>query len=161
MTNKIAISLLAIFMLSVSCTQDEVQESQPVQPQPVPLCTYTFDGEEFDVYTVRFSENDNTIMFSFSPLQPEEEQTTYAVVGISRHFLGKEIDVRERYHNDEYYFTYEDPVCYYSQYWQLDGGTIKIADIGNGQYFVHVDVILPDGKSFTLEYDETPDVRVR
>ncbi|MBR5834428.1 MAG: hypothetical protein IKY48_07630, partial [Bacteroidales bacterium] len=97
--------------------------------------------------------DDAQIYFKLSPIADPEPQTTYAVVGINAALEGVEIDVARAWHNDDYYFIYEDPVMYYSQYRKLTSGTIFIKRHGDlpEDYQVLADIVLPDGKKFHFE----------
>ena len=64
----------------------------------------------------------------------------------------EEIDVDKAWHNDDYYFIYEDPIMYYSQYRHLQSGKIMVKSLGEGNFQVRVDIVLPDGKTFRFEY---------
>ena len=62
---------------------------------------------------------------------------------------------RRYWSNDDYYFIYETPIMYYSQYRSLQSGTIMIRRVpGEDQYEVFADVVLPDGKNFKFECDK-------
>jgi hypothetical protein len=63
-----------------------------------------------------------------------------------------EIDVEMAWHNDDYYFIYEDPLMYYSQYRHLQSGAIMIEKNAEGGYTVLADIVLPDGKTFKFEH---------
>ena len=127
-----------------------VEDQQPeVEP---PICTYEYDGKEYPVYSIVFAADDSQIMVKISPFKEDRTQTTYAVIGINSALAGVEVDVDMAWHNDDYYFVYEDPVMCYSQYRHLSSGTIMIEKTGDGAYRVVADVVLPDGKTFKFEY---------
>jgi hypothetical protein len=56
------------------------------------------------------------------------------------------------WHNDDYYFIYEDPLMYYSQYRHLQSGVIMVEKKDDGTYKVLADIVLPDGKTFKFEH---------
>ena len=118
----------------------------------LPICTYEYDGKECPVYSVVFSADESQIFVKISPFKDDQPQTTYAVIGINSALAGVEIDVAKAWHNDDYYFIYEDPVMYYSQYRHLVSGAIMIQKSGEDVYRVVADVVLPDGKMFKFEY---------
>ena len=93
-------------------------------------------------------EDDTQLFVKISPFRDDEKQTTYAVIGINVALEGTDIDVAKAWHNDDYYFIYEDPIMYYSQYRHLQSGTIMIRREANGTFRVFADVVLPDGKVF-------------
>lgn len=150
---KIAV-LLALFA-AVSCErQQAVMPEVPETPETKePLGSYIYDGKEFPVYSTSCINDGSQIFFKISPIEEAGSQTTYALVGVNASLEGVEIDVAKAWHNDDYYFIYEDPVMYYSQYRQLASGTIFIKCNGEASedYEVKVDVVLPDGKGFSFE----------
>ena len=74
---------------------------------------------------------------------------TYAIIGVHTALLGERLDVERRFHNDDYIFVYEDPVCYYSNYRPLQSGTIMMSRSADGKMVdVEADVILYDGTPF-------------
>lgn len=145
------IILMAICLAAaVACRKQPVPEE--IIPAVEPLATYYYDGVEYPVHTAVYAENDNSLMVRISPMKPYEDQTTYAVIGIHASLEGEEIDVERAWHNDDYYFIYEDPVKYYSQFRPLNEGTIRIEKAPQG-FEITVDVILPDGVEFQFEYE--------
>ena len=134
--------------------QGQEPPQQEEQQQPVvesPICTYEYDGKEYPVYSVVWSADESQIMVKISPFKEDQPQTTYAVIGINASLLGREIDVEMAWHNDDYYFIYEDPLMYYSQYRHLQSGVIMVEN-ADGTYKVLADIVLPDGKIFKFEY---------
>ena len=91
-------------------------------------------------------------MFSFTPLPPHVEMTTYAAFGIRLYWLNKEVNIHDVYHNDDYIFVYEDPVRYYSQYRRLTDGTFHVKQNSESNFTVKLDLILPDGIPFKMDY---------
>ena len=130
---------------------DDQQDDQQTVEQL--LGTYKYDGKEYPVYSLAVSADESQIIVKISPFKEGENQTTYAVVGINSALQGTVIDVEKAWHNDDYYFIYEDPLVYYSQYRQLQSGTIMIKAVGKSVE-VKADLILPDGKKFAFEYIE-------
>ena len=100
-----------------------------------------------------YAYNGNSIMIRVSPLKDLKKQTTYAIIGINSSLEGKEINVGNAWHNDDYYFRYEDPVRYYSEYRKLHSGSIFIQRKGMSEntFDIKADLILPDGTDFSLE----------
>lgn len=130
---------------------DDPQVEVPDQKEA--LGSFTYDGKDIPVYSISATADESQIFFKISPIEDVDRQTTYAIVGINAALEGTEIDVADAWHNDDYYFIYEDPVMYYSQYRKLMSGTIFIKRNGNRpvDYEVYVDVVLPDGKKFHFE----------
>ena len=135
---------------AVACNKQPIPEEGI--PATEPIATYFYDGEEYPVHTAVYAENAASIMVRISPMMPEEDQTTYAVIGIHASLEGNEIDVDRAWNNDDYYFIYEDPVKYYSQYRKLQEGTISISRVGD-TFEVTADIVLPDGVTFQFEYE--------
>lgn len=141
--------LLACEKPEDSHTQDTTEQEQEGQR----IGTYKYDGKEYPVYSLSVSADESQIFVRISPFKEGEKQTTYAILGINASLKGTLIDVENAWHNDDYYFVYEDPVVYYSQYRQLQSGTMMIRKVGESVE-VKADLILPDGKKFTFEYKE-------
>lgn len=132
---------------------DKPQEEVPA-PAPVPIASYTYDGREYPVHTALYSDDGNIILMTISPLQPGERMSTYAFIGINAALEGHEIDIKTAWSNDDYYFRYEDPIKYYSEYRELREGTICMKRLGGSEdtFDIKVDVTLPDGVDFRFEY---------
>lgn len=132
----------------IACSTDDGNggESYPV------LGTYEFNGDEYEIISTRHSNDGTYLMFSFTPLPPYAEMTTYAAFGIRLYWLDKEVDIHEVDHNDDYIFVYEDPIRYYSQYRRLADGTFFVGHNGDDNYTLRLDVTLPDGIPFRMDY---------
>jgi hypothetical protein len=152
------ISVLAILITSCQKPEDQNQHQPDPEPQekpvPKPIGTYKYDGKEYPVYTALYSHDSSNILIIVSPLQSAETLTTYAMIGINASHEGKVIDIETSWHNDDYYFRYEDPIKYYSEFRKLTSGTILIKRHGNNAdtFDVKADVTLPDGVEFSFEY---------
>lgn len=155
------VAAIAVILATVACTKPEAaqqggteQEEQPGQETPAAeqLGSYIYNGKEYPVHSIAYAENAISLMVRISPKGPEEDLTTYAVIGIASALDGETIDVDRQWHNDDYYFIYEDPVKYYSQYRKLKSGTIRIAKSGNN-FRISADVVLPDDADFKFEYE--------
>lgn len=149
---------LAILMtiLSLACCQKQENENNlPEENGPEPIGTYIYNSKEYPVFTAVGSADENTITVVISPLQPDEDISTYALIGINSTLEGQVIDVENAWNNDDYYFRYEDPVKYYSEYRKLQSGTIYIKRTGNSQevYDIKADIKLPDGTDFKFEFN--------
>ena len=148
-------ALLALYACEKPETPQVQDPPQQEEQQPVvepPICTYEYDGKEYPVYSVAFTADETQIFVKISPFKEDRPQTTYAVIGINASLEGIEIDVDKAWHNDDYYFIYEDPLMYYSQYRQLQSGKIMLKSLGEGDFQILADVVLPDGKTFRFEY---------
>jgi hypothetical protein len=146
-------ALIALYACEKPETPQVPDPPQQEEPQPVepPICTYEYDGKEYPVYSVVWSADESQIMVKISPFKEDQPQTTYAVIGINSALAGVEIDVDMAWHNDDYYFIYEDPLMYYSQYRHLQSGVIVVDKNTDGTYKVTADIVLPDGKTFKFK----------
>jgi hypothetical protein len=151
---NILLAAAIAFIAAVGCEKPEtpvVDDPQVEVPeQKEALGYFNYDGKDIPVYSISATADESQIFFKISPIEDVDRQTTYAIVGINAALEGAEIDVENAWYNDDYYFIYEDPVMYYSQYRKLTSGTIYIKRNGDGpeDYEVYVDVVLPDGKKF-------------
>ena len=153
-TFKYLITALSALIVLLACEKPEDSQTQdPPQQEEQKIGTYKYDGKEYPVYSMSVSADESQIFVRISPFKEGEKQTTYAVLGVNTSLQGTVIDVENAWHNDDYYFVYEDPVMYYSQYRQLQSGTMMIRKVGESVE-VKADLILPDGKKFNFEYKE-------
>lgn len=153
---KYLITALSALTVLLACEKPEdshTQDTTVQEQEEQRIGTYKYDGKEYPVYSLSVSADESQIFVRISPFKEGEKQTTYAILGINASLKGTLIDVENAWHNDDYYFVYEDPVVYYSQYRQLQSGTMMIRKVGESVE-VKADLILPDGKKFTFEYKE-------
>lgn len=152
---KIGIMLLVL----TSCQReivppDKTEDDENITiSRPDSLGYMMLDSTEYTIVKSYYSEENGRLDFVFSP-DTTQTLSTYLYLSIKKDLVGMEIDVTRYYHNDDYYFNYEDPFVLYSRYWSLKGGTIKIAkSTSDADYFtIEVDVLLPDGKPFKMKY---------
>lgn len=152
-----AFCLLCLAGGAVACSEDK-DEPIPVNPAKV-LGTYTFNDTNYEVLLAKYAENEDSYTFIFSPLDGTTSVSTYVAIGVKKYFDGKEFNVVDVFHNDEYSFIYEDPIYFYSEYRKLQGGTMYVKRNGAGDNFtIKVDVVLADGKVFKIDFkgDLTP-----
>ena len=145
-----------VLLILSGCEKNRIQDSpqQDDLPAEDPICTYIYDDEEYPVYSITSVDNGSQIVVKISPIKEPDDQTTYAVVGINSSLEGKSIDVGRAWSNDDYYFIYETPVMYYSQYRSLQSGEIMIRRLSDdAEYEIIADIVLPDGKNFKFEYE--------
>ena len=153
-TFKYLITALSALIVLLACEKPEDSQTQdPPQQEEQKIGTYKYDGKEYPVYSMSVSADESQIFVRISPFKEGEKQTTYAVLGVNTSLQGTVIDVENAWHNDDYYFVYEDRVMFYSQYRQLQSGTMMIRKVGESVE-VKADLILPDGKNFTFDYKE-------
>lgn len=132
-----------------ACTTDD---DGGTVPAPTVLGTYEFDGEQYDILSVKAVNDGFYQMFSFSPLTASEQLTTYVVFGIRLYWLDREIDIQDVGHNDDYIFIYEDPVRCYSQYRRPLDGIFFVEQNSDTNYTVRIDFTLPDGTPFKMDF---------
>lgn len=146
MKNRLKYLLSAVIaaVCAVSCEKDEIVIIDPIG-------VYEFDGVECEIVDGRFIEDDETYCFAFSP-QLASSRSTILYLGLAKYFGSGIVNVENMYHNDDYYFSYEDPVHFYSHYRSLRSGTMRVEYLGNDEFEVMANVVLPDGKPFVLDF---------
>lgn len=136
--------------LTLACDKEPIDNGQGE-----PLGTYVFDGEKYPVYSISCAPDENLIAIVISPQGSDKPtKSTYVMMAINAALEGTEVDIERAWHNDDYYFVYEDPVRYYSQYRKLNSGTLYIKRAGDN-IDISADLILPDGTDFQFEYSGT------
>jgi len=132
--------------------QPEQQEPENEDPAAEAIGKYIYNGKEYPINSAFYADGGNTIMLRISPLETTAS-TTYAIIGINASLEGREINVDTAWNNDDYYFRYEDPVMYYSEYRKPLSGTICISRDPDADniFTLKTDIILPDGKEFKAE----------
>lgn len=143
----IAVLMLGSLIGFPACSPQDAETLSPTV-----LGTYELDGDSYDILSAKSSNDGSYLMFSFSPLAPSSQMTTYAVFGVRLYWLDKEIDIEDVDHNDDYIFMYEDPVRCYSQYRRPLSGNFYVGHNGDGSYTLRVDLVLPDGTPFKLDF---------
>ena len=113
-----------------------------------------FGGKEYPVNSISYAADGSTTAIVISPFKDGEDKTVYAVIGINSALNGTTVNIGTSWHNDDYYFIYEDPVRYYSQYRKLNSGTLYIKRTGE-HFDISADLILPDGTDFQFDYNGT------
>lgn len=167
-------SMCAVVLLSavVSCERrlpdvnpggpDSPDDSSAVTPADTleSLGTYVFGADTCDIHVLRLEENESYVYLFISPLAPGGELSTYAVFGLRRYWCdGEEHDVNDVLnpldHNDDYYFVYEDPVYFYSQYRAFQEGTVRMSVSEDWMVRLSLEVLLIDGTPFSIEISRT------
>ncbi len=139
--------LTALIFALVGCESGEVEDVKRS-----PYGSYTIGEEEVAVASCTTVEGVQFLL-KISPLEDILTATTYVVVGVHNELMNKELDVEYKYHNDDYIFVYEDPVCYYSHLRPLQSGTIWMSRSASGLLSVDVNVVLYDGTPFRYVAD--------
>lgn len=140
--------LLAICVMVSACTKPDQGSGKDVARI---LGTYSLDGKVENILSVEYAETDSQVNFTFSPVF-KGRLTTYIDFSLSKALLNEECDVKELSHMEDYHFTYEDPIWYYSELRPLKDGTFLVQILDDGTADVSVDVLLNDGTPFTLSY---------
>lgn len=148
---KFIIFLFCVTFYAVSCDMSEPETDVPQQEiTPAPYGYFHLGDEKIPVVSF-VTASEWQYVLKISPLEDILTATTYAAVGVRSEFLGQEIDVETKFHNDDYIFVYEDPTRYYAPFRKLQSGTIFIDELKSGEVSVKVDVILYDGTHFKYE----------
>lgn len=143
----IAVAFMTVMSLA-SCEKNET----PSDGNTASICSYIFDNKEYPVLSMAYSADESGIYVLISPLKKDAPKTTYAILGINADLEGTEIDIEKAWHNDDYFFIYEDPLRHYSYYRKLTSGSLMIKK--NGEHFkISANLILPDGTGFQFEYN--------
>ncbi|WP_300728026.1 hypothetical protein [uncultured Bacteroides sp.] len=135
-----------------SCSDDDDPTNEVPEATVPAIGTYEFDNETYNILTGAYEDTGDYYSFIFSPLSPDKKISTYASIAIKKYWDGKEANVEDIYHNDDYVFVYEDPVHYYSKYRELQDGTMYIKHNGGNNFTVNIDVHLADGTPFFMEF---------
>lgn len=171
--NKSAVAVIAAvcaaFMVSaaVSCGKQTaetgpdagtVTDSTGTVPEDTPdsLGTYVFGETSCDIYVLRADQNESFYYLLMSPLRPGEELSTYVVFGLDKYWCDGQVhDINDPVHpldhNDDYYFVYEDPVHYYSQFREFREGTVRMSVSDDWRFDLSLDVLLIDGTPFKID----------
>lgn len=140
-----ALAVVALVAVGCESVGDEVgSEGDNTQA----LYGYYYLGEERVAVRSFTTAESGQFLLKISPLDDILSATTYAVVGVNTALLGQRIDVKHKFHNDDYIFVYEDPVSYFSPYRPLQSGEILLKCSSSGVVDVEVDVVLYDGTPF-------------
>lgn len=116
--------------------------------------TYMYGDKEYPVVSAYYYVDGDYMFFVFSPVESGKERTTYMDFGLYSSFEGQTVDVTKYYHNDDYYFIYEDPLHFYPQTAPLRKGTIYVnRNSGEKDSFtVKIDIELADGTPLAMDY---------
>ena len=87
----------------------------------------------------------------FSPEQIQDGKTsTYFLFSLGMYWEGQVVDASTLYQNDQYFFIYEDPFYYYSQYKRVTG-TFYVKRNNDENVTVKLNLRLHDGVRFKAE----------
>ena len=152
---RAAVALAAAALLAFSCTKNSPDGGEGDLPEV--LGTYEFDGDGYDILTASFERSETLLTFIFSPLYGGS-LSTYLAFAVDPYWADGEVHkvndpVGENLdHNDDYILVYEDPVHYYSQYREPEGGWFRVTDSGDA-FKVELDIRLADGTPLKISYD--------
>lgn len=151
------IALLSL-LAAVSCqkpapiinTKDVVKDV--VVDVPIaPAGYYTFNGEDYCFYSVK-----STITEEWSEIiiarEPQEPYNSVFYFALSNEFLNKEMDINRLYKRVDYRMIFETPSVYYPEYYAPRSGRICLREDENGNLKLDADLILSDGKPFSIHY---------
>ena len=141
---KYLLSAVIVLVCAASCKKDEIVTVYPIG-------VYEYDGVECEIVDGRFVEDEYSYLFVFSP-QLAPSRNTMLCLGLAKYFGDRTVDVGTIYHNDDYYFSYEDPVHLYPIYRKLQSGTMRVKYLGNDEFEIMANVVLPDGKPFVMDF---------
>lgn len=144
--NRYILPLVALCLV-VACDNDDTAPSTTPNTNDG-HGAFWYDDMEFPVGEVRVSSDGFIAAMLIVDNGDNAASSTYCVVGVHPQFEGVELDVEKYYHNDDYYFVFEDPVSLYTNYHPLRSGTIYIKRTEDGGVDLSVDVELADGKMF-------------
>lgn len=155
-------ALLGLFG-ATSCSEDGKAEpdvpqipekpSTPSAPSAEKLGTYSFDGRDYDIYSTSFRENEVYEILVFSPLRPEDNKSTVLMLAVKKELDAVTLEVERYNRNDDYLLRYESPAVLYPENLCPSSGTIYIKQVGDDEFDVRLDVLMPDGAPLKLEYN--------
>ena len=150
-----AVVLAAAALLAFSCTKNSPDGGEGDLPEV--LGTYEFDGDGYDILTASFERSETLLTFIFSPLYGGS-LSTYLAFAVDPYWADGEVHKvndpagENLDHNDDYILVYEDPVHYYSQYREPEGGWFRVTESGDA-FKVELDIRLADGTPLKISYD--------
>ena len=150
-----AVALAAAALLAFSCTKNSSDGGEGDLPEV--LGTYEFDGDGYDILTASFERSETLLTFIFSPLYGGS-LSTYLAFAVDPYWADGEVHKvndpagENLDHNDDYILVYEDPVHYYSQYREPEGGWFRVTESGDA-FKVELDIRLADGTPLKISYD--------
>lgn len=148
---------------AVSCSEDGKAEpdvpqtpgkpSTPSTPAAEKLGTYTFGAKDYDIYSASFRQNEVYDILVFSPLRPQDEKSTVLMLAVKKELDAVTLDVERYNRNDDYLLRYESPAVLYPENLCPQSGTIYLKQVGDDEFDVDVDVLMPDGTPLKIRYN--------
>ena len=158
---KILLKYLNLYVLSglllvgfAGCSDDK--DNDPVNPGPdveeLPsIGTYLFRGEANRIVSGEATIDGGYFTCIFSPEKIQDGKTsTYFLFSLGMYWEGQVVDASTLYQNDQYFFIYEDPFYYYSQYKRVTG-TFYVKRNNDENVTVKLNLRLHDGVRFKAE----------
>ncbi|UVP77349.1 hypothetical protein NXW19_27600 [Bacteroides ovatus] len=158
---KILLKYLNLYVLSglllvgfAGCSDDK--DNDPVNPGPdveeLPsIGTYSFRGKRTGSCPVRLLWTVVILPVSFLRKRYRTGKTsTYFLFSLGMYWEGQVVDASTLYQNDQYFFIYEDPFYYYSQYKRVTG-TFYVKRNNDENVTVKLNLRLHDGVRFKAE----------
>ena len=133
--------------------QTPEKPSTPSTPTAGKLGTYTFGAKEYDIYSTSFRQNEVYDILVFSPLRPQDEKSTVLMLAVKKELDAVTLDVERYNRNDDYLLRYESPAVLYPENLCPQSGTIYLKQVGDDEFDVDVDVLMPDGTPLKLRYN--------
>ena len=145
---KILLKYLNLYVLSglllvgfAGCSDDK--DNDPVNPGP--------DVEELpSIGTYSFRGEANRIVSGEATIDGGYFTSTYFLFSLGMYWEGQVVDASTLYQNDQYFFIYEDPFYYYSQYKRVTG-TFYVKRNNDENVTVKLNLRLHDGVRFKAE----------
>lgn len=133
--------------------QTPEKPSTPSTPTAGKLGTYTFGDRDYDIYSTSFRENEVYEILMFSPLRPQDSKSTVLMLAVKKELDAVTVDVERYNRNDDYLLRYESPAVLYPENLCPQSGTIYIKQVGDDEFDVNIDVLMPDGTPLKLSYN--------
>ena len=129
---------------------DPVNSGPDVEELPS-IGTYSFRGEANRIVSGEATIDGGYFTCIFSPEKIQDGKTsTYFLFSLGMYWEGQVVDASTLYQNDQYFFIYEDPFYYYSQYKRVTG-TFYVKRNNDENVTVKLNLRLHDGVRFKAE----------
>ena len=129
------------------------QPSTPSTPAVEKLGTYTFGAKDYDIYSTSFRQNEVYDILVFSPLRPQDDKSTVLMLAVKKELDAVTLDVEKYNRNDDYLLRYESPAVLYPENLCPQSGSIYVKQVGDDEFDVDIDVLMPDGTPLKLSYN--------
>ena len=148
--NLFALSGLLLAFVGCSDDNDSVTPGPGVEEVPS-IGTYSFRGAANRIVSGEATIDGGYFTCIFSPEKIQDGKTsTYFLFSLGMYWEGQVVDASTLYQNDQYFFIYEDPFYYYSQYKRVTG-TFYVKRNNDENVTVKLNLRLHDGVRFKAE----------